>query len=145
MRKNLFATLLVALSMCMNACAKDQIITFNQLPDDAKTLIQSSFSVDSVSFVLLDREGVSTEYEVRFMDGSKVEFDSKGALKKVDCGVRAVPAALIPDAVRSYVASRFPNAFITEWGKDNRRWKAELNNGLGLEFNNKYDFVRIDD
>ena len=145
MRKNLFATLLVALSMCLNACAKDQVITVNQLPAEAKTFIQTYFASDSVSFVMQEREGVSTEYKVCFMDGSKVEFDSKGALKKVDCGTRAVPAALLPDAVRSYVASRFPNAFITEWGKDDRRWKAELNNGLELEFNSKYDFVRIDD
>ena len=145
MRNNLFATLLVVLTMCITACAKDQVITFNQLPDEAKTLIQSNFSVDSISYVFLDREGFSTEYEVRFMDGSKVEFDGKGGLKKVDCGQRAVPAALIPDAVSAYVVSRFPNAFVTEWGKDDRRWKAELNNGLELEFNSKFDFIRIDD
>lgn len=145
MRKNLFATLLVALSMCLNACAKDQVITVNQLPAEAKTFIQTYFALDSVSFVMQEREGLTTEYEVRFVSGDKVEFDGKGALKKVDCGQRAVPAALLPEAVRTYVSKQFPNAFITEWGKDDRRWKAELNNGLELEFNSKYEFVRIDD
>ena len=145
MKKNLFATLLVALSMCLNACAKDQVITVNQLPAEAKTFIQTYFASDSVSFVMQEREGLTTEYEVRFVSGDKVEFDGKGGLKKVDCGQRAVPAALLPEAVRTYVSKQFSNAFITEWGKDDRRWKAELNNGLELEFNNKYEFVRIDD
>ena len=74
-----------------------------------------------------------------------MELNRAGKLTKIDCGCSAVSEALIPEAVRSYVAKTFPNTFITEWGKDDRRWKAELNNGIDLEFNNKYEFLRIDD
>jgi hypothetical protein len=74
-----------------------------------------------------------------------LEFNKAGELTKVDCKQTEVPSALIPELVRQYVKANFPNAFITEWSKDDRRWKAELNSGLDLEFNSNYEFVRIDD
>ena len=61
------------------------------------------------------------------------------------CKQTEVPAALVPEQVRNYVKTNFPNSFIIEWGRDNRGFKAELNNGLDLEFNRNYDFLRIDD
>ncbi|MBQ3632832.1 MAG: PepSY-like domain-containing protein [Paludibacteraceae bacterium] len=144
MKKYLFSVL-IALSLGLTACAHDQIITVEQLPQPAQTLISTHFADDPISYVMQDREGFSLEYEVRLASGTKVDFDSKGELKKVDCDLRPVPEALIPESVRAYVQKMFPNAFITEWGKDDRRWKAELNNGLDLEFNNQYQFVRVDD
>ena len=145
MKRNLFTTLVVALSMCLSACAGEKTITMNQLPQEAQTLIQTYFADDPVSYIMQEREGLLPEYEVRFASASKVEFDHKGALLKVDCGNRAVPLGLVPEIVRTYVQTNYPNATITEWSKDDRRWKAELNNGIELEFNSKYEFVRIDD
>ena len=144
MKKYLFSVL-IALCCGLTACAHDQIITVEQLPQPAQTLISTHFADDPISYVMQDREGFSLEYEVRLVSGTKVEFDSKGALKKVDCDIRPVPEALIPEAVRTYVQKMFPNAFITEWGKDDLGYKAELNSGLDLKFNSKYEFVRVDD
>ncbi|MBO5552937.1 MAG: PepSY-like domain-containing protein, partial [Paludibacteraceae bacterium] len=118
---------------------------YPEMPLQAQRLIEAHFAKTDVSVVMMDRELLSTDYEVRLNDGTKVEFDKSGELTKIDCGSKAVPEALIPAAVRSYVTTKFPNTFITEWGRDDRRWKAELNNGLDLEFNKKYEFVRIDD
>lgn len=143
--KKLFLIIAVALSTILIACANEQMINVEQLPAKAQSLIQTHFSAESVSYVLQERDGLSMEYEVRFDSGSKVEFDSKGEIKKIDCDIRPVPTALIPAAVRDYVQTKFPNAIITEWGKDERRWKAELNNGIELKFNSKYEFVGIDD
>ena len=144
MKKTILSALLV-LTTCFTACAKEKVITYPEMPLQAQRLIEAHFSKADVSVVMMDREMLSTDYEVRLNDGTKAEFDKDGGLTKIDCGTKAVPEALIPEAVRAYVAASFPNAFITEWGKDDRRWKAELNNGLDLEFNSKYEFVRIDD
>ncbi|MBR1717270.1 MAG: PepSY-like domain-containing protein [Paludibacteraceae bacterium] len=144
MKKTLFSVLLV-LTTCFTACANEKVIPYPEMPLQAQRLIETHFSKADVSVVMMDRELLSTDYEVRLNDGTKVEFDKSGELTKIDCGAKAVPEALIPEAVRSYVTTNFPNTFITEWGKDDRRWKAELNNGLDLEFNSKYEFLRIDD
>lgn len=144
MKKTLLSALLV-LTTCFTACANEKVITYPEMPLQAQRLIEAHFSKADVSLVMMDRELLNTEYEVRLNDGTKVEFDGDGELTKIDCGAKAVPEALIPEVVRSYVAASFPNTFITEWGKDDRGWKAELSNGLDLEFNSKYEFLRIDD
>ena len=142
--KKYFSVVLIALCS-LTACANEQVIPFDQVPEPAKAIVAAHFDASQIAYVTLDKGLLDAEYDVKFNDGRSLEFNKAGELLKVDCKQTEVPAALIPEAVRAYVKANFPNAFITEWSKDDRRWKAELNSGLDLEFNNKYEFIRIDD
>ena len=142
--KKYFSVVLIALCS-LTACAKEQVITFDQVPEPAKAIVTAHFDASQIAYVILDKGLLDADYEVKFSDGRSLEFNKAGELTKVDCKQTEVPSALIPELVRQYVKANFPNAFITEWGKDDRRWKAELSNGLDLEFNGKYEFLRIDD
>ena len=144
MKKNLFVALL-ALTCSFTACADEQVVTYDQVPEPAKAIVAAHFDVTQIAYVMLDKELFNDEYEVRFNDGRTIEFNKAGELLKVDCKRTEVPYALIPEPVQAYVKAHFPNAFITEWGKDDRGYQAELNNGLDLKFNRQYEFVRIDD
>ncbi len=146
MRLKSFLMALVAYSFSFTACtAGEKVITYPELPLDAQRLIEKHSQKADVSVVIMDKEAIFVEYEVRLTDGTKLEFEKNGEFKKIDCGSKAVPEALVPEAVRSYVKTSFPNTLITEWGKDDRRWKAELSNGVDLLFDKKYQFVGIDD
>ena len=142
--KKYFSVVLIALCS-LTACANEQVIPFDQVPEPAKAIVAAHFDASQIAYVTLDKGLLDAEYDVKFNDGRSLEFNKAGELLKVDCKQTEVPAALIPEAVRAYIKANFPNAFITEWSKDDRRWKAELNSGLDLEFNSKYEFVRIDD
>ena len=142
--KKYFSVVLIALCS-LTACANEQVIPFDQVPEPAKAIVAAHFDASQIAYVTLDRGLLDAEYDVKFNDGRSLEFNKAGELLKVDCKQTEVPAALIPETVRAYVKANFPNAFITEWSKDDRRWKAELNSGLELEFNSKYEFIRIDD
>ena len=142
--KKYFSVVLMALCS-LTACAKEQVIAYDQVPEPAKAIVAVHFDASQIAYVTLDKGLFDDEYEVRFNDGRSLEFNKAGELLKVDCKLAEVPSALIPEQVRAYVKANFPNAFITEWGKDDRGYKAELNSGLDLEFNSKYEFVRIDD
>ena len=144
MKKNLFVALL-ALTCSFTACADEQLITYDQVPEPAKAIVAAHFDATQVAYVMLDKGLFDDEYEVRFNDGRTIEFNKAGELLKVDCKLAEVPSALVPAPVLAYIKAQFPSAFITEWGKDDRGWKAELNNGLDLKFNSKLEFVRIDD
>ncbi len=144
MKKN-FLVALLALTCSFTACADEQLITYDQVPEPAKAIVAAHFDATQVAYVLLDKGLFDDEYEVRFNDGRTIEFNKAGELQKVDCKQTKVPAALVPEPVLTYVKANFPNAFITEWGKDDRGYKAELINGLDLKFNRQYEFVRIDD
>ena len=142
--KKYFSVVLIALCS-LTACANEQVIPFDKVPEPAKAIVAAHFDASQIAYVTLDKGLLDAEYDVKFNDGRSLEFNKAGELLKVDCKQTEVPAALIPETVRAYVKANFPNAFITEWSKDDRRWKAELNSGLELEFNSKYEFIRIDD
>ena len=142
--KKYFSVVLIALCS-LTACANEQVIPFDQVPEPAKAIVAAHFDASQIAYVTLEKDLLDAEYDIKFNDGRSLEFNKAGELLKVDCKQTEVPAALIPEAVRAYVKANFPNAFITEWSKDDRRWKAEINSGLELEFNSKYEFIRIDD
>lgn len=128
------------------ALAQDQVISYNQLPQPAKVFLGNHFRGVKVAHVLEDREifGVD-EYKIMMSNGMKVEFDSKGNWKEVDGKHQKVPYNFIPVAIRNYSAKTFPNTFIIKIERKTWSYKAELSNGLELEFDGKGNFTRIDD
>jgi len=144
MKKILSVVLMIA-AFTLSLRAQDRIVTYNELPENAKLIITQHFTTEGISLIKYDWEVFDSEYEVHYTNGTELSFTGKGELKKVDCGMKQVPDALIPEQVLSYVRSSYPNAFITEWEKDDREWKAELNNGIELVFNKNYQLIDIDD
>ena len=145
MKKSFFVALM-AFVCSLSACAdSDKLITFAQLPAAAQATVKQYFDEANIAFCTMDREWFGKEYKVQFNDGSDIKFEGDGSLHNVDCKFRAVPEALVPEVVRQQVAAQFPQAIIVEWGKDDRGWKAELNNKLELKFNSKYQMIGIDD
>ena len=143
MKKMLFAMLVVVLAM--TSCTNETVGNFGMLPVQSQTMITNCLDKDNISFVLIEKGLFKKEYEVAFNDASKLEFDKSGMLTKADFEHNPVPDCLIPEVVLAYVHTNFSNALVTEWAKDDRRWKLELNNGLELVFNSKYQFVSVDD
>ncbi|MBQ7533498.1 MAG: PepSY-like domain-containing protein [Bacteroidales bacterium] len=143
--KKLFLMIWMAVTFALTACADGRPIPFEQLPVNAQTIINQNFVRENILFVALDSEIFSTEYEVKFNDGKELKFNGSGELIKVDCKYEPVPEVLIPVEVLNQVKASYPNAFIKEWKLDDGRWKAELNNGLELIFNKRYQLVGIDD
>ena len=126
--------------------AQDKVISFNQLPQAAQSFITTHFEQKNVSYITEDSEFLSgTDYEVKFNDGKKVEFDSKGNWTEVDMEKDAVPASIVPAAIVAHVNKAFPNNSIVQIKKSSRKYEVELSNGLDLEFNSKGNFLRIDD
>lgn len=143
--KKVFSLALMALTVVFSACAQDRVVTFEQLPANAQKVIKQYFTTEGIAYIKLDKEFIGTEYEVRYTNGTEIDFTDKGEIKKVDCGLNQVPEALIPEQVKNYVRENYSTSFIKEWKLDDGYWKAELNTGLELIFNKKYQFVGIDD
>lgn len=145
MKKILFLFGLFCASILGIGCeSHDKNITFSELPQQAQNFINSHFAERQISFVIKE----DGEYEVRFNDGTKVDFSRKGEWETVDCNHLQVPqsvVALLPQRIPSYIESNFAEAFITKIERERKSYNVELNNGLELEFNSNGDFLRIDD
>ncbi|MFP3592362.1 PepSY-like domain-containing protein [Chryseobacterium sp. SIMBA_038] len=145
--KNITGALsLTFLLMTGFAFAQDRAISPNQLPKTAKNFLAANFKGIAASSVIEDNEifGVD-EYKIRLTNGMKVEFDSKGNWKEVDGEHQKIPYGFIPAAIRNYVAKSFPNTHIIQIERKSWSYKAELSNGIDLEFDKNGNFKRIDD
>ncbi|MBR2637712.1 MAG: PepSY-like domain-containing protein [Bacteroidaceae bacterium] len=129
----------------VKADERDRVITKEQLPEVAQSLLATHFSGLKISLVKEDREFVSRNYEVIFADGTKVEFTRKGEWKEVDCRKNEVPAALIPANIKSFVSERYPDAKIVQIDRDKNDYEVKLSNRLELTFDKNFNIIDIDD
>ena len=119
----------------------DRVITFDQLPAPAQAMLKQHFG-DKVPLVITaDR----SDFNVMYQSGEKVEFDKKGNWREIECKRSSVPEALVPEQIKAAVKKSFPGTTIQKIDRDRRGYDVELDNGLDLEFNKKFQMVEIDD
>lgn len=149
MKKLLATCMLVVLAV--QVAVADDVVTkdINKLPIAAREMIKKYFPEVNISYIKIDKEFLqSTNYEAVLTNGFEIDFDSKGEWKEVDCKRTAVPAALVPDFIKRYVAENFPQERIVKIERERKGYKwytAELSNGLDAEFDRNGNFLRLDD
>ena len=140
-----FAALVCLLMQSLSSFADDRVIPTQQLPAAAQTFMQNTFPGQGIAYATIDRDFGKTTYDVRLNDGTEVDFDAKGTWDKVDCGLSAVPAQLVPTAIADYVKANFAGAMIVKIDKERHGYDIELSNDLELKFNKQGQFIGIDD
>lgn len=116
-----------------------------ELPAKAKTFLATYFANDPVSFATLDNDWFGGTYEVHLQSGSEIDFTKEGEWTAIDTKPRTIPTEVIPAPIYKEVSSRFPGRTITKIDRDRRDYELELNDGLELTFNLKFDLIGIDD
>lgn len=130
--KKLFLIVLCALSL--SACADNkQVIAFDQLPATAQTMLSQYVDVKTIIIVTKEDFGPFADYEVLTNDRSEWDFDADGSLESVKM-YTGVPAALVPEVIRTQVNQMYPNTIITKYSIDRRNQEVELINGIELTF-----------
>ena len=121
--------------------ADDKPIPPQQLPAAAQQFVKTYFPQNKVVYAEKDWKS----YEAMLDNGAKIEFDKKGNWDKVEYKMGAVPAALIPANIATYVQSSFPNTAITKIDKERYGYEVELANDIELKFNNAGAIIGYDD
>lgn len=145
MKKIIFILSLLAGMLTFTGCDEDKIISESQLPQKAQQFIQQYFAEEEIAIVKSEREVSGKKYEVTFISGKNIEFKSNGDWIKVDCLFSAVPAELVLEAIANKVKEMYPDAIICVIDKENNYTEVDLNNGLDLKFDKKYNLISIDD
>ncbi len=143
--KKLQLMLMFVFAASLISCEKaDQPMTSNELPKAAQDFIKQHFPNETIASVLKDYEGVSYTYDVKFVSRKDLEFDKNGEWLQVDCLNEAVPIAIIPTNIASYVSTQYPQYFIVEIERETYSYNVELNSGLDLVFDKNGNFKHID-
>lgn len=141
---NLIASLIAGLIFGLSANAQKTVIKKEALPANAQAFLKTHFGSKKPSYILQDKEILSTEYKVQYDSNIEIEFDKKGNWKEVDGKSSKIPSSIIPKKIASYVKTNFPKEKITKIELGSSGYETKLTNGLELKFNLKGDFTKID-
>ena len=115
-----------------------------QLPANAQAFIAQHFGHLSIVNVKVDRDDRRISYDVILSDGTKLEFDQAGEWKEVNTHTYAVPAAIIPVQIHSFVTARYPGAYIFQIDRDSRDYEIDLSNGVEIKFDLYFNVIKIE-
>ncbi len=122
----------------------DKPITVSELPTKAQQVINTHFKGKKVALVTAESQIIGKTYDVVFTQGDKLEFDRNGEWTEIDCKRSAVPAALIPSAIKNYVNTNYSGSTIIQIEKDRSEYDVKLSTGLEITFNKKFQVIDID-
>ncbi len=147
MKKYLFllAAALFSAGIAAAAVLTDRPIAVDELPATAQKFIRTHFASSEVLYAKVDDGLFDNDYKVVFADGASAEFASNGEWKEVKCKHCAVPASVVPQAIREQVVKQFPKAVIEGIDRDRRGYDVELSNGLDLKFDRQMNLIEIED
>lgn len=140
---NLAACLIAGLIFGLYANAQKTVIKKAALPANAQTFLKTHFAGQEPTYILEDKEILSKEYKVQFANNLQIEFDGKGNWKEVDGKNTAIPTAIVPAKITTYVKTNFAKDKITKIEKETLGYEAKLSSGLELKFNPKGEFIKI--
>lgn len=124
--------------------AGDKLIRFEELPEAARATVNRYFDADQVASVKQEYEWLGSVYEVKFYDGTEIDFLGNGEWKEIDCTPRALPAGLVPSGIARLIEKRFPERKVVKIERDRRNWEVELDDGTDLKFDLQFNLIDID-
>ena len=142
--KKIFAILAITLATFTWAKADDRPVTFDQLPNAAKTFIKNTYPNEKISFATIDDDLIKPDYNVVLASGIKIQFENNGTLEKIESRA-GVPAKVVPTQITDYVKAHYPGVTIVEYEVSRFVYEVKLSNRLEINFNHNFKPVRYDD
>ena len=122
----------------------DRLIRVDQLPRSAQQFIERHFADRGIALTKREIEFLRKSYEVVFADGCRIEFDSKGEWKELDCKFSELPPAVVPVPILECVKKNYSGSAIVRIEKDRREYEVKLSNRIELTFDRKFNLIDMD-
>ncbi len=132
----LFLLLLITSAGAAYAFIDSYTIDRKNLPEPAREMLDKYFPKAKVGMIKVDRHLLKkTDYDVRLVNGTTIEFSNSGKWKSVDCKTREVPEGLVMKPIRNYVTKNCNGAKIVRIVKKSSGYVIGLSDGIELKFN----------
>lgn len=136
--KKLLFTLMLAIIVSTTAFAfvDSYTIKREQLPEEAQQMLKKYFPKAKIGMIKIDRHLLKkTDYDVRLVNGTTIEFNNSGKWTSVDCKSREVPEGLVTKTIRNYIQKNYADVKIVKVKKKSSGYEIGLSDGVDLKFN----------
>ncbi len=138
-----FLTVFTSCSDDDDSNSNETYLSEAETPETIQTYINTHFGDNSIVETEKETENDLVSYDVRFSDNTSLEFNSNMEIVDID-GASKLPDTVLPEAIREYASTNYPNNFITDWELELNHQQVELDNDVELEFEMNGDFIRVD-
>ncbi|MCI8999107.1 MAG: hypothetical protein HFJ95_08965 [Muribaculaceae bacterium] len=136
MKKLITAFFMILLAVGAASAFDKYTINRDELPEAAQNMLKEYFPKAKVGMIKVDRHLLKkTDYDVRLVNGTTIEFSNAGKWTSVDCKSREVPEGLISRPIRNYVKKNFSDVKIVKIKKKSSGFEVGLSDGVDLKFN----------
>lgn len=105
------------------------------LPQQAIEFLNKYFPKAKIGMIKIDKHLLKkTDYDVKLVNGTKIEFSNSGKWTSVDCKTRELPAGIAPKAINTYIAKNFADVKIVAIKKTATNYEVGLSDGVWLKF-----------
>lgn len=107
-----------------------------QLPEEAQQMLEKYFPKAKIGMIKIDRHLLKkTDFDVRLVNGTTIEFNNSGKWTSVDCKSREVPEGLVTKTIRNYIQKNYADVKIVKVKKKSSGYEIGLSDGVDLKFN----------
>lgn len=148
MKKYLILMVAVMFSFISGYSFDKYSIDRKDLPETAQKFLTDYFPKAKVGMVKTDKHLLKkTDYDVKLVNGTKIEFNNAGKWTSVDCKTREVPEGIIPKAIRNYVKKNYQDVKIVKIEKTTSKYEVGLSDDVKLTFNllGQFKGVKMED
>lgn len=143
--KNLVPALMFGFAFIFfTSCDKDKVLPSSEIPEEISNYISTHFPDNTIQQVTKEKDDFVVTYDVLLDGNISLEFNRKKEIIEID-GTTKLPDSVIPEKILQYVATHYPDNFITDWELEDKHQQVGLDNDLDLEFSMEGEFIRIDD
>ncbi|MDE6239891.1 MAG: PepSY-like domain-containing protein [Muribaculaceae bacterium] len=136
MKKFILTLLTILISTSLSFAFDKYTINRDELPQTAQDMLQQYFPKAKIGMIKVDKHLLKkTDYDVRLVNGTTIEFSNAGKWTSVDCKTKEVPEGLIPKTIRNYVNKNFKDLKIVKIEKKSSGYEIGLSDGVELKFN----------
>ena len=122
----------------------ERAITFGQLPLTVQQTINRHFSPRKVALIMMESNFLEKNYDVIFTTGEKAEFNGNGLWTKINCRHSAVPAALIPEPIATYLATHHRGKKVVKMARGKKSYEVTLENKKKVKLNHLFRVKKKD-
>lgn len=136
--KKIFLTLMMLIASITTVFAlplDKYSISRDDLPDAAKEMLDTYFPKAKISMIKVDKHFLKkSDYDVKLLDGTMIEFSNNGKWTSVTRTKKAVPEELIPKAIRRYMDKNYKESTILSITKKVSGYIIGISDGKKLKF-----------
>lgn len=143
MRKKISLILAIILLISLSSCEKKRILSMGEIPSELKMFVETHFSDTKIINAKLETEGTKKYYELLLEENIELTFNRKKEVINMESKT-ALPNSALPEAVKNYISSNYPDNVIIEWELERNNQNVKLDNDLELVFKKDGTFLRID-